>query len=201
MGSVLKGVLMVEDPVTLAITRVPKSGREREWEEVVAEIQRTAYGFPGNLGATVLKPVSRGTRAYQIIVRFDSMANFRCWESSHERQQLLKRLRSLESEPVKIAQATGMETWFELPGESPVNPPPRYKMMIASGIGVYLTITPLLYILRSFLDGLPVYAVTLVVVPVTVVLLTYVTMPLIIRGIIRSWLCGNPHSTPRTEET
>lgn len=181
---------MLEGPVTLAITRVPKSGREREWEELVVAIQQTAQGLPGSLGATVLKPVSTGKRTYQIIVHFDSLASFRRWESVPERRHLLKRLQSLESEPVKIEQATGRETWFELPGGPAVGPPPRYKMMVATGIGVYLTITPLLFFLGPFLNGIPVYVGTLVVVPVMALLLSYVTMPVINR-LLRRWLYGS----------
>lgn len=173
--------------MTLAITRVPRVGRESEWEEVVSEIQRATNRFPGSLGATVLRPISQAKRAYQIIVRFDSLTNFRCWESSPGRQQLLARLQALESEPVKISQATGLETWFDLPGDALAAPPPRYKMMIASGIGVYFTITPLLLVLAPLLNGLPVYVLTAVVVPITAVLLTYGTMPVVTR-ILRSWL-------------
>lgn len=181
---------ILEGTLTLAITRVPKSGREREWEEVVVAIQRAAQCFPGSLGATVLKPVSIGKRAYQIIVRFDCLASFHRWELAPERRHLLKRLQSLESEPVKIEQATGLETWFELPGGPAAGPPPRYKMMVATGIGVYLTITPLLFILGPFLNGIPVYAATLVLVPVMALLLSYVTMPVINR-LLRRWLYGS----------
>lgn len=178
---------MLLDPVTLAITRVPKLGREREWEEVMGEIQRATRGFPGSLGTTVLKPVPGGKPAYRIFVRFDSLANFQLWESSPERQHFLTRLQSLETEPVQIAQATGLETWFEFPDDVPMVQPPRYKMIIASTLGVYLTITPLLYVLGPLLKGMPLYASTAVIVPITVVLLSYVTMPLVTRW-LKPWL-------------
>lgn len=180
---------MLDDPVTLAITRVPRPGCELEWEEVVGEIHRTTRGFPGSLGATVLKPSPGGRRVYRIIVRFDSLVNFQRWESSPDRQRLLKHLQSLESEPVKIEQATGLETWFEASGDMDMKPPQRYKLMIASGIGVYLTITPLLFALGPVLNRLPLYISTLLVVPVMVPLLTYVTMPLITRA-LKPWLYG-----------
>ena len=184
---------MFNDPVTLIFTRVPKAGCERQWEELMAEIGRVSYNFPGNLGATVLKPRPGVERAYRIIVKFDSMANFQRWESSSERRDLIKNLESMESEPVTREKITGLETWFELPSEAidqqAMIPPPRYKMMIASAIGVYLTITPLLFFLGPFLEQFPLYISTIFTVVITAVLLTYLVMPLITR-ILRRWLYG-----------
>ena len=159
----------------------------------MTEIGRVAQDFPGNLGTTVLKPRPGADRAYRIIVKFDSMANFQHWETSPERQELIKRIETMESEPVTREKITGLETWFELPGEA-INqqamiPPPRHKMMIASAIGVYLTITPLLFFLGPFLERFPLYISTIFTVAITAVLLTYIVMPLITR-IFRSWLYG-----------
>lgn len=60
-------------------------------------------------------------------------------------------------------------------------------MMVVSCIGVYLTITPLLISLGPQLSGFPIYVVTLVLVAITSVLLTYVVMPVMSR-IFRHWL-------------
>ena len=182
---------MCKDPVTLIFTRVPKSGCEQQWKETMAEIGRVAQDFPGNLGTTVLKPRPGVERVYRIIVKFDSMENFRRWERSSERQDLLKHLEAMESEPVTLEKITGLETWFELPSEA-INqqamiPPPRYKMMITSAIGVYLTITPLLFFLGPFLERFPLYISTIFTVSIMAVLLTYMVMPLMTR-IFRPWL-------------
>lgn len=181
---------MFNDPVTLMITRVPRVGREREWESLMEGALRAARAFPGNLGTLILKPGREGERAYRILVRFDSSRNLRHWEESPQRQKVLKRLESVESEPVLIERAIGLETWFEPPGTAvPSQPmaPPRHKMMIASSIGVYLTITPMLMVLRPVLDRLPVYVATMVLVPIAVILLTYVVMPAITK-VLRPWL-------------
>lgn len=188
--------IMLKDSVTLMITRVPKPGREHEWEELITRLLRVAQDFPGNLGTTVLKPISQTTPAYRIIVRFDNSASLNCWETSPDRLQQLKILEAMESVPVTIEQATGLEAWFELPADAlarQMSPPPRYKMMLASGIGVYLTIMPLLFFLGSFLDRFPQYVSTLILVSIAVVLLTYAVMPLVTR-ILRPWLYGGMQS-------
>ena len=182
---------MLNDPVTLMFTRVPKHGRERDWELSIAEMDRAARNFPGHMGTTALKPRAGIGKAYRIIVRFDSLDNFRRWETSEERERLLQELESMESEPVTFWQETGLETWFELPEDVGKHhmmiPPPRHKMMVVSCIGVYLTITPLLISLGPQLSGFPIYVVTLVLVAITSVLLTYVVMPVMSR-IFRHWL-------------
>lgn len=188
--------IMLKDSVTLMITRVPKPGREHEWEELITRLLRVAQDFPGNLGTTVLKPISQATPAYRIIVRFDNSASLNRWETSPDRLQQLKILEAMESVPVTIEQATGLEAWFELPADAlarQMSPPPRYKMMLASGIGVYLTIMPLLFFLGSFLDRFPQYVSTLILVSIAVVLLTYAVMPLVTR-ILRPWLYGSIQS-------
>lgn len=182
---------MLDDLVTLMFTRVPKQGREREWEYAIAKMGRAARDFPGHMGTTVLKPRPGVREAYQIIVRFDSLDNFRRWESSVDRERLLQELESLESESVTYGQGTGLETWFELPEDTgnrhAMIPPPRHKMMVVSGIGVYLTITPLLLFLGPQLKGLPLYVLTLIMVTIMSVLLTYIVMPFMTK-IFRRWL-------------
>lgn len=188
---IAEGQAALKDPVTLMVTRVPKPGRESEWEVLMSGGLRAARQFPGNLGATVLKPTGAGERAYRIIVSFDSFASLRQWEDSAQRLELVTQLESVESAPVLIEQAVGLETWFQLPANAgspqPMIPPPRHKMMIASALGVYLTITPLLMVLRPVLDHLPLYVATMVLVPIAVVLLTYIVMPSITR-LFRPWL-------------
>ena len=174
------------------ITRVPKLGREQEWEALITRILRAAQDLPGNLGATVLKPISQATPEYRIIIRFDNSASLDRWKTSPDRLHQLKSLEAMESVPVTIEQVTGLEVWFELPADvlaRQMSPPPRHKMMLASGIGVYLTITPLLFFLGSFLDRFPLYVATLIMVSIAVVLLTYTVMPLVTR-ILRPWLYG-----------
>lgn len=182
---------MLSDPVTLIVTRVPKAGREAEWEGLMEGVLRAARAFPGSLGAMILKPNRKGDRAYRILVRFDNSEHLRRWEDSPRRHELLRQLDSVESEPVLIEQAMGLETWFDSRANAAAPqamiPPPRHKMMIASALGVYLTITPLLMMLRPVLDHLPIYVATMILVPIAVVLLTYIVMPSITR-LLRRWL-------------
>jgi len=159
--STIQEAAVLNDPVTLIITRVPKAGREAEWERIMEGVLRAARAFPGNLGAMILKPSRRGDRAYRILVRFDSSGHLRRWEDSPERHDLLRQLEPVECEPVLIEQAVGLETWFDSRANATAPqsmiPPPRHKMMIASALGVYLTITPLLMVLKPILDQLSIY--------------------------------------------
>lgn len=182
---------MLDDPVTLMFTRVPKHGKERDWEAAMAMMGKAASEYPGHVGTTVLKPRKGINDAYRVIVNFDSLDNFRRWETSAERERLLHELESLESEPVTFRHESGLETWFEMPEDVGTGhamiPPPRHKMMVVSGVGVYLTITPLLLFLGPLLQGVPVYILTAIMVLTMSVLLTYVVMPLMTK-VFRPWL-------------
>ena len=94
----------------------------------------------------------------------------------------------------EVQNLTGLEFWFtpylkEFSYLIPLKPPPRYKMVLVTipiiSILV-LTMVPQIHVLTEML--LIPYAIRLVIaITITVLLMTYVIMPLLIK-LLRSWL-------------
>lgn len=87
---------------------------------------------------------------------------------------------------------TGLETWFTLPGKATIKPPPRWKMVIATMIGIY----PIGLIYQAYLVPY-IKVLPLLLRPVTLSLLltpllTYVIMPQLTK-LLRRWLYPNTH--------
>lgn len=181
----------VSGPVTLMVRRTPILGKEREFEEVLADTIQEALTFPGHLGVTVLRPDGDESGEYRLIVKYDSPENLRRWERSPKAAHWFAKLAELEAKPAVFDRLCGLETWFALPqveaGLAPIVPPPRYKMAIVTLIGVLPTITALLYLLGPLMRDLPLFARALILGPLMVFLLTYIIMPQLTR-LFKGWL-------------
>lgn len=79
-----------------------------------------------------------------------------------------------------------------LPNPYPQRPPKRYKTALLTWVGVFPTITILLYILSPPLASLPLVLRTFVLSAIMVPLLAYVVMPPLNRW-ARPWLFPKRH--------
>lgn len=86
--------------------------------------------FEGHLGVNVFRPTDSSNPEYRIIFKFDRMSNLRRWEESEIRREWLERAESLTLGPPEIQTLTGLETWFTLPAQKAIVPPPRYKIAL-----------------------------------------------------------------------
>src|SRR5438552_15642595 len=120
------------DPVTVAVTFKVKPGHEAEFEAWAHDITTAAARYPGHLGASWV----RSGGSYHVIYRFADHAQFKGWYDSGERAAFLKRLEPIATR-VSDEHLTGMETWFQLPGRAGRPAPPRWKMVLATWIGVF----------------------------------------------------------------
>lgn len=123
------------------------------------------------------------------------MSNLRRWEESEVRCEWLARAESLTLGPPETQILTGLETWFTLPTQQAIVPPPRYKMALLTWLGIFPLITGILGLLGPiFLNGLPLGLRTLILTAVLVALMTYVVMPRLSQ-LFAWWLY--PHSRRR----
>ncbi|SPT58573.1 antibiotic biosynthesis monooxygenase [Actinomadura madurae] len=171
------------EPVTVVITWDVKPGRERDFEEWADGLHAVATRFPGHLGATWLRADGSRPR-YYTVVNFADQASLDGWMGSGERREWIARVRDVADEHTQ--DTTGLETWFNLPGES-VPAPSKAKMIVVTFCAVY----PLSLLLQAFVTPsatswpLPLKAL---VFPVIVIpLLTLVIMPALSRA-LRRWL-------------
>ncbi len=174
-------------PVTAVISQRIRRGREADYERWMQDISMIAKQFPGNLGATVIRPESGICIEYVIILKFDCYTHLRQWLDSEERQRLLDRAKPFIVNDSDVQILTGLETWFTLPGRSQPMPPPRYKMSILTTLAVFGAVNLLNPLLLPLLSGLPRLLSSLIVTYLVVLLLTYGVMPRLTKLFAR-WL-------------
>jgi len=174
----------MNEPIHIAITRRVKPGCEADFQKALQEFFKTSFAHIGVHGASMLVPppgspspefgILRSFANAQERDAFYASAMFKTWEDQ------IKPL--TEGDPVH-RELTGLEAWFR----SPQNPPPRWKMAVATYLGVgpgimgvSLAIGPVVRSWNFLLNNLVFNACV-------VALLTWVVMPLITR-ILHRWL-------------
>jgi len=178
-----------EGPVTVIVNRRVKPGTEAWFEEwlhgIIAEVMR----FPGHLGVNVIRPPSAATGDYVLIFRFDTYEHLQAWEESPVRAEWLKRAEEFTIGAPHIRRVTGLEYWFNAPGQA--GPPPRHKMALVTVLGIYPLLILVVPTLRSLLHGLPELIAALLSALILVSLMTYAVMPLLTR-LMSPWLFPKP---------
>lgn len=179
--------LDADPPTTVDVLQRIKPGCEAAFEAVLAELIQAAMGFEGHLGVNVFRPSDPAHSEYRIVFKFDRISRLKQWEDSPIRQRLLNRARRFTEGPGQYAMLTGLETWFTLPHRPGLPAPPRYKMMVVSGITIFVLINLINLLLVPLLGPLPSLLRTLVVTVVMVAIMTYVAMPAMTK-LFRGWL-------------
>jgi hypothetical protein len=176
-----------DPPVTVVAVHRVKPGKEKAFEETMSGLIKAAMTFDGHLGANVLRPTDPAEPQYHIIFKFNRMSNLRRWEASEVRRTWLIRLAELTQESLPFQILTGLETWFTLPAQRAVVPPPRYKMAVITWLAIFPLIVGINILFGSFLNSLPMLLRSLILTVMLVLLMTYVVMPRMTRLFAR-WL-------------
>ena len=178
-----------DTPVTIIVKRRPKPDRIEDFEKVMSGTTRDAMSFKGHLGANIIRPTKAGDY-YRIIFKFDSMRNYLAWEGSEIREQWLERYSEVEQGEQELEILSGLETWFTMPGEEALVPPPKYKMMMIVWISIFSLSLLIYYCLTPFISELH----TIVQIGITtltlVSLMTYIVMPVMAK-LFHGWLHCN----------
>jgi antibiotic biosynthesis monooxygenase (ABM) superfamily enzyme len=173
-----------DPPVTVDVIQRVKPGYEEAFEQSVKDLIAAASSFAGHLGANVFRT---GNSEYRIVFKFDRISHLKQWESSAIRQRLLQQVRQLTLDEGQVSILTGLETWFTLPAQPGLPPPPRYKMVVLSGIAIFILLNLATTFLVPLLQPLPRLLQTLVVVLSIVSIMTYVVMPRLTK-LFAKWL-------------
>lgn len=187
--------------VTWVITHRVRPDRREDFEGWIGGIVDEVARFPGHQGVTVLRPGGESGTEYVLVVRFASYDDLRRWEESAERAEWVTRLEPLLAAESTFRTETGLETWFQLPGERVVVPPPKWKMALLILAAIYpllLIVVPLMgtvfdtaYLGVSITLGPEFLVRTLATAVVLVALMTWVAMPFLTR-LFRVWLRPAP---------
>jgi hypothetical protein len=173
--------------VTAVITHRVRPGRETGYEEWIKGIATDARSFDGYLGAHILRPELGLSSDHVIVVEFDTCAHLETWMQSETRHAWIERVKPLIREPESIRVLTGLEPWFQLPGEPSGPAPKRYKQAILVWIGVAGLSLLLGPVVGSLLASWPEFLRILINTGITVALLTYWVMPFLTRR-FKGWL-------------
>lgn len=174
--------------VTQIISRKVKPGCQQQYEDwLKGRLVNALSCHAGYEGITILRPGDTPSKEYVIIQRWAGYDELCKWVESDERHEVLA-----ESEPFTLSgpsyrKETGLEVWFQLPGEIQVKPPPRYKMALL----IWMVITPLVlaanFATGPLLQGVPVIPAAYLRSAAVVVVMTYFAMPLA-RKLLARWL-------------
>ena len=172
--------------VTAVISHYIRPGRESGYEVWLQGISREARQFEGHSGVTILRPQPGLRKEYVIILRFDTYKNLRRWMRSTERQEWIERAKPLTAKQEDVQILTGLEALVSLPNTiSP--PPPKYKTVFVTWIGVFFCASTLGYFLAPYLAGLPYLLRQAIITGLVVASLAYVVMPRLTR-VFHPWL-------------
>ncbi len=187
--------------VTWVITHQVSPDRRGDFEDWIAGITDEVGRFRGREGVTVLRPGGESSTEYVVIVRFASYDDLRRWEESAERAELLTRLDPLLVAASTYRTETGLETWFQLPGQRTVVPPPKWKMALLIILAIYPLLLIVLPLMGTVFEtpylGVPITIGSEFVVrtfgsaAILVTLMTWVAMPLLTK-LFRGWLYPAP---------
>src|SRR5215213_3707829 len=187
------------NPVTVIVKRIAKKDKIKEFEEWLSGVSKEVSRQEGSMGIDIIKPTpnisSKYKSEYIIIFRFNSYENLAKWEKSPIRNEWLQKGRKLVEADPDVQKMTGLEFWFtpyfkdESSPMIPLQPPPRYKMVIVTipVISILiLTLVPQIHFLTEMLS-IPFPIRLVIALTITVLLMTYVIMPLLTK-LLKPWL-------------
>jgi len=175
-----------DPPITASVIRKVQAGREKTFEALATELAQAASQFEGYMGSHLMRPVGN-TREYRIIYQFDCMKNFHQWRISDVRKTYYDKIDPLLIEPVRFHYATGLETWFDIPGMGSLVPPPKYKLVLVTWLTIWPLIMLILFLLDPFLSTLMIPVRAALITGIAVPTLTYLLLPMTTQWFSR-WL-------------
>ena len=186
-------------PVTVIVKRIAKKDKIKEFEEWLSGVSKEVSRQEGSIGIDIIKPTpnisNKSKPEYVIIFRFNTYENLDKWEKSPIRHEWLQKGRKLAESDYDVQKMTGLEFWFtpyfndESSPMIPLQPPPRYKMVIVTVpvISILLmTLVPQIHFLTEMLT-IPFPIRLVIALTITVLLMTYVIMPLLTK-LLKPWL-------------
>jgi antibiotic biosynthesis monooxygenase (ABM) superfamily enzyme len=184
-------------PIHVAITRRIKPGCEQEFQTALKEFFARSLAESGVHGAAMLvPPPGSSSSEYGIIRSFAGAAERDAFYTSPLYLEWKNRIASVSEGEPQIRQLHGLEAFFRQDGSSP---PPRWKMAIATYLGVVPVIMTLALTLGPLIRSWNFVLNNLVFNACVVALLTWVVMPVITR-LLGGWLYPAKRNRTDTHE-
>lgn len=171
--------------IHVAITRRVRPGSEVEFEERLSRFAQRSLEIPGTRGVQMLYPAPGDPKPeYGILRTFASAADRDAFYASSAYLDWEKEIAHLTDGAPVFRDLHGLEAWFRQPD---VPRPPRWKMALATWVGVYPTSLLLGLFLAPHLHTLPRPLAALVISGCMVVALTWLVMPAVTK-LLHRWL-------------
>ncbi len=175
---------------TLVVAGKIKRGRESDYERWVGKLVTTLHDTPGYNGMTAISSPDPQGSVGTLLIRFLSAEALSQWEDFPVRHSLIEEGDQFSASYYNAG--AGQEVFFSMPGESAA--PSRWKMCLLTIPTVYLLFNITLFALVSLVPSAKEWSPAIrmaPVIPIVVVLLTYVCLPPLSR-IFASWLFSEP---------
>jgi antibiotic biosynthesis monooxygenase (ABM) superfamily enzyme len=169
------------EPVTVTVARVVRPDQRAAFERWAADILALAASFPGNLGATMLRP-GGGSSEYHLVYRFSDDESLATWERSPERRAALAHVDDMVHE-ARYARVDGLESFFTRPS----TPGPRWRLTVLTIAAVFAITSLFQQFVTPHVVSWPVELRLALSATVVVLLLGNVIMPVLTRLLAR-WL-------------
>jgi hypothetical protein len=176
---------MTDREICVLIQRRVRAGCETAFAERLDAFIHAAAAFPGVRGVFVVQPPAGG-RDWGILRRFDGPAERDAFYASPLFADWERSVAPLTEGTPRLEAVSGVEAWFGTPGRV-VAAPARWRMAVATLIGVYPLALLLPQTLAPVTGTWPLPLATLVQSLCFVSLLTWAVMPGITR-LLRPWL-------------
>lgn len=173
-------------PVTRIARRHARPGQEAAYEAMVREMFAIMQSARGFLGADILPPEEAGG-AYQVIVRFASEADLQQWDASTARAAMHLKMRAVAEDEPEYRRLSGLEAWFTQAVVPATMHPPRVRMAIVTWLGIFPTVSLVLWFIAPLLGSLPFLLRTGLMTALVVVVMTWGVMPRLTK-FMRGWL-------------
>lgn len=184
-------------PIHVAITRRVLPGREDEFVTRLRAFADRSLAEPGVQGVYLLSPPP-GSSDYGILRSFASAEAKETFYASSLYRDWQTEVETLVAGPAEIRELHGLEAFFapSVAAQSPAGPP-RWKMALATWLGVNLVTTPLLLWVMPLIVPWAAFPWNNFILNAPVVaLLTWVVMPPLTRA-LSGWL-NAPAPTTQT---
>lgn len=171
--------------IHVAITRRVRLGSEAEFEERLRRFAQRSLHVRGTRGVQLLHPAPGDAEPeYGILRTFASVEDRDAFYASEDYLNWENEIAHLTDGTPVFRDLHGLEAWFRQP-DAPR--PPRWKMALATWVGVYPTSLMLGAFLAPSLHGLPKPLAALIISGCMVVCLTWWVMPFVTK-VLHVWL-------------
>jgi antibiotic biosynthesis monooxygenase (ABM) superfamily enzyme len=172
------------DTLLRVVRRKAKPGCEEAYEALIRAMFTDASQFPGYLSAQLITPETPGGE-YQILQGFATEADLECWNVSPQRALWHERLRAVAEGDPEYRLLTGLDAWFAPTATPASRPPPKWRMTVVSWLGIYPTVSLLLWLVAPLLASWPFLIRTAVFTALVALAMSYLVMPRLSR-----WMAG-----------